>query len=188
MSDHLSHFIHACQAANPVAAASDHPPFTAAFRGETPLNSAPYIYDMTGFRTTFGTSDHRRRIIAGCEAALDRLRRGGVDWQMLLVGGSFIRSGDSPSDLDGLVLYSIDSAGPAGNHVGLAACLKNACSPLVDLKYCPVDVHPVVLVKRVAFFSSLFGYDRESQTLCHGTVMLVPDPSTAPARGSMVHD
>lgn len=180
MPDLLPRFIEACQAANPVAATGGFPPFTAAFRSETPLNSGPYIYDMPAFEATFGTSPRRRRIIADCRAALDRLEAAGVRWQMLLVGGSFIREGDAPSDLDGLLLYAIDPSGPVADPARLSACMDAARTPLVDLKYCPADVHPIVLVKRVVFFSSLYGYDRATGALLHGTVMLVPGDLAGP--------
>lgn len=94
---------------------------------------------------------------------------------MVLIGGSFVRGGAQPSDLDGLLVYSVMPGGGADGNAGLAACLNAARTPLVDFKYCPADVHPVVLVKRVMFFASLFGYDRVTREQRHGTVMLIPD-------------
>lgn len=175
MSDAHLRFVDACRAANPVAAGGDYPPFTAEFRSETPLNSAPYIFDIAGFRAAFGGSARRRRIVANCEDALGALERDGVVWQMVLVGGSFIRSGKSPSDLDGLVLYSVDPARPGDAIEALTRASQAPPFPDVDLKFCPSDVHPIVLIKRVIFFSNLFSYDRDTRGLLHGTVVLIPD-------------
>ncbi len=97
---------------------------------------------------------------------------------MLLVGGSFIRQG-SPSDMDGLLVYSIHRDAPTGTEQSLARMFDAARRSKVDIRFCPADVHPMVLVKRVIFFSNLFGYDRATDRLVHGTVMLLPE---GPAR------
>lgn len=175
MHNPLAAFVDACRQNNGAAAALDYQPFAAPFRSETPLNSAPYMFTLAEFRATFGHNAYRARIIDDAEIALAELTASGIAWQIVLVGGSFIRAGATPSDLDGLVVYTVDPHGAATNGMGLAACLKAAGSLRVDFKFCPADVHPAILIKRTSFFTSLFGYDRDTAALIHGTIMIVPD-------------
>ncbi|KTF69091.1 DUF6932 family protein [Sphingomonas sp. HT-1] len=176
MSDPLGHFVRACQAINPAAAAAGFPPFAAAFQNETPLNSGPYIFDLAAFGATFGTSAHRIAILADAQAALDALRSEGMGWHLLLVGGSFIREGESPSDLDALVVYSLASTDVADVERAIHAIRSHLRRfSKVDFKFCPVDVEPIILVKRLLFFSNVFGYDKDLHTLSRGSVMVVPN-------------
>jgi len=176
VSDPLGQFVRACQTINPAASAAGFPPFMAAFQQETPLNSGPYIFDLSAFRTAFGTSPIRQTILADAQAALEVLRSEGMIWHLLLVGGSFIRQGDAPSDLDALVVYSLaptDAETIARAIHGVRDGLRRY--PRVDFKFCPVDVDPIILVKRLLFFSNVFGYDKQSHTLSRGSAMIVPD-------------
>jgi hypothetical protein len=177
VSEPLAQFIRACQVVNPVAASRAYPPFAAPFGSETPLNSAPYIFSMPQLHSTFGTSTRRSMILAEVEAALEALRAEGMIWHLLLVGGSFIRQGSEPSDLDALVAYSLDSTGVERTIRGVRARLNGY--PLVDFKFCPIDTDPIVLVKRLLFFANLFSYDKQSHGLSLGCVMVIPGETTA---------
>ncbi len=186
VSDILNHFIETCRVHNPAAAAGGYPPFTAPFRRETPLNSAPYIFPFADFRTTFGTNARRRRIIADAEAALDALRRHGLMWHLLIVGGSFIRDEDRPSDLDALVVYALDpamAADAAPVIAGIPPILR--CHPHVDFKFCPIDISPLILVKRLLFFANLFSYDKDTHAMSRGSIVVLPEtlPETLNASG-----
>ena len=175
MSDLVARFVDACRPTNAQAANLNYPPFTSGLRTETPLNSAPYLFDMTDFRQTFGTCDRRREILESCDKALAYLGANGVVWRILLAGGSFVRSSGVPSDLDGLLIYTIE---PHRSAQAIAA-LRDFGSVMrgqpIDLRLCPADADPIVLVKRSIFFSNLFSYDRARDVLVHGTVMVIPD-------------
>lgn len=175
MSDMVARFVDACRAANAQAADLDYPPFTSGLRTETPLNSAPYLFDMTDFRQTFGTSDRRREILGSCDKALAYLSAHGVVWRILLAGGSFVRSSAVPSDLDGLLIYTIEQHRFAEADAALREFGAAMREQPIDLRFCPADADPVVLVKRSIFFSNLFSYDRECDALVHGIVMVIPD-------------
>jgi hypothetical protein len=175
MSDLVARFVDACRATNAHAAGLDYPPFTTGLRTETPLNSAPYLFDMAGFRQTFGTCERRRAIIAGCDTALAYLGAQGVVWRMLLAGGSFVRSATTPADLDALVIYTIEPHREAQANAALKEFAAAMRGEPIDFRFCPADADPIVLVKRSIFFSNLFSYDRGRDALVHGTVIVIPD-------------
>lgn len=174
MSDPVALFASACRASNPAAAAANFPPFTTGLRTETPLNSAPYLLDLEEFDSLFATTADRIAILADLHSALNRLEAAGVVWRMLLVGGSFIRRAARPSDLDAMVLYAIDPAQGAAAREVLRGWSAAQRGMKVDLSFCPVDVDPMILVKRAIFFSNVFSYDRASDCMIHGTVMVLP--------------
>ena len=181
MPDATGRFVDACRAANARAASLDFPPFTTGLRTETPLNSAPYIFDLPSFRQTFGSSTRRLAIIESFVQALDHLAACGAAWRMVLVGGSFIRPGPDPSDLDGLVVYDIDPA-----RAGAAGCALQGFAAMtrswpIDLRLCPADAGPLILVKRSIFFSNLFSYDRQCDRLVRGTLILIPVAAATPS-------
>jgi hypothetical protein len=167
--------VEACRATNAQAAALDYPPFTTGLRTETPLNSAPYLFGMSDFRETFGTCERRLEILGSCDKALAYLGAHGVVWRMLLAGGSFVRSGSMPSDLDGLVIYTVERDRSAEADAGLRGFAAAMRGERIDFRFCPADADPIVLVKRSIFFSNLFSYDRGRDALVHGTVTIIPD-------------
>ena len=182
MPDPLGSFVSACQAVNPVAAGLAYPPFTTGLRQETPLNSSPYLYRVDELEAEFGHTAKRRRLIATLVARLDSLERAGIRNELLLLGGSFLRRGREPGDIDGLLVYSIDPAAePAKRERMLDQCLRRPRLDDVDLRLCPADCHPLVLVKRTIFFSNLFSYDRQSKGLERGIVLVLPSAKGAEA-------
>lgn len=175
MPDPLGSFVSACQAVNPVAAGLAYPPFTTGLRQETPLNSSPYVYRVDELESEFGHTPKRRRLIATLIGRLDALERAGVRAELLLLGGSFLRRDREPGDIDGLLVYSLDPGADAGERDRmLAHCLRQPRVDEVDLRLCPADTHPLVLVKRTIFFSNLFSYDRQSKGLERGIVLVLP--------------
>jgi hypothetical protein len=180
MPDPLDRFVSACQAVNPVAAGLAFPPFTTGLRQETPLNSSPYVYRVDELNEAFGASERRRELIATLTGRLAELERAGIRTELLLLGGSFLRVGREPGDIDGLLIYSLDPAAEAGpRDAMLERCARQPRLADVDLRLCPADCHPLVLVKRTIFFSNLFSYDRASKGLERGIVLVLP--SNAPA-------
>jgi hypothetical protein len=180
MPDPLGAFVGACQAVNPVAAGLAYPPFTTGLKRETPLNSSPYVYRVDELEPAFGGSPRRRALVAALERRLEALNGAGIRTELLLIGGSFLRRDREPGDIDGLLVYSLDpEAEPAARDRMLAQCLRRPRVDGVDLRLCPADCHPLVLVKRTIFFSNLFSYDRQSQGLERGIVIVLPSPEAA---------
>lgn len=167
-----------------LAADAGHPPFTAEFEGETPRNSGPPIYHPAGFRSTFGTDARRRRIIAASQSALDALTRHGLVWHFVLVGGSFIRPAGHPAGLDGLIVHSLGTDDIAATDRivrGIPALMRRYAD--IDFRFCPVDIDPVVLIKRLLFFADLFGFDKETENPWRGSVMVIPHRQEPDAAG-----
>ena len=184
MPDPLGRFVDACQAVNPLAAGLAFPPFTTGLRQETPLNSSPYVYRVGELEAEFGGSARRRALVATLVSRLEELERAGIRTEMLLLGGSFLRRDREPGDIDGLLVYSFDpGADPEARASLLDRCHRQPRRNAVDLRLCPADCHPLVLVKRAIFFSNLFSYDRESKGLERGIVLILPS-SPSPRRES----
>jgi hypothetical protein len=175
MPDPLDRFVSACQAVNPVAAGLAYPPFTTGLRQETPLNSSPYVYLVDELEEAFGGSPKRQALVGTLVTRLAALQSAGIRTELLLLGGSFLRRGREPGDIDGLLIYSLDpAADPEPRDRMLGQCLRQPRLDDVDLRLCPADCHPLVLVKRTIFFSNLFSYDRESKGLERGIVLVLP--------------
>ena len=182
MPDPLGRFVSACQAVNPIAAGLAYPPFTTGLKQETPLNSSPYVYRVDELDSKFGGSPHRHRLVTTLVGRLDELERAGIRTELLLLGGSFLRRDREPGDIDGLLIYSLDpAADPQARDRMLAQCHREPRRDEVDLRLCPADCHPLVLVKRTIFFSNLFSYDRESKGLERGIVLVLPSSADADA-------
>ncbi|QMW22116.1 DUF6932 family protein [Sandaracinobacteroides saxicola] len=174
MSEALERFRLACGDINATAASLGFPPFCTGLRTETPLNSAPYVVDLPGFAALLGTDERRRAMIATLEAQLAALATQGVEWRLALIGGSFLRDAAIPADIDALIFYAIDPDRLSQAKAALTRLAAARSAACLDLSFCPVDVDPMILVKRSIFFSNLFAYDRDARSLVKGTVLLVP--------------
>lgn len=85
-----------------------------------------------------------------------------IEW--CLVGGSFLQTRQAPKDVDALAFYEV--AAPSDPST------RPSDHPGVDLHLCPLDTHPLVLIKRLVYFSNLFGYDRHTGRIDRGTVLV----------------
>lgn len=171
MLERVDSFLAACMTVNPAARDAGLPPFTAPLGRETPLDSSPYVYDVARFADAFAGSEQRRVLLTALLTRVAALEQAGIRVDLLLVGGSFLRLGQEPRDIDALGVYTLTCDPEAG-----AAALSQAMArgDMADLHLCPADAHPAVLIKRAIYFSNTFAYDKGTGALDRGIVMVVP--------------
>ncbi|MBV8686999.1 MAG: hypothetical protein JOZ90_15540 [Alphaproteobacteria bacterium] len=169
MPDALARFLSDGGRAAEPAIKSGLPVFAAPLGEETTLNSSPYIMSLQRVARAFGRTSRRRGLLDALRGALARAAALGVDSRMILLGGSFVHSEAEPSDIDGLLFYALPEQ---RSEAGLHRWRRELAGQPLDLQFCPVDVDPLVLVKRAIFFSNHFSYDRQAQGLIRGTVLV----------------
>lgn len=167
-------FLAACEPPRAIAKDRQFPAFTVGPGNETTLNSAPYLYALSDFHAAFAGDPARAEILGDLGQGLAYLEKAGVEWRAMLVGGSFVRDRKTPSDLDGLLIYQVRGDAEAAARA-LGDFARHTRLLKVDLKLCPADCDPAIFMKRLLFFSYLFAFDKSSEQLVHGSVLVVPD-------------
>jgi hypothetical protein len=121
---------------------------------EAPLltRSSPHLIRFERFVARFGGSTERRALLKLLATELDFLRSSGLPPMCMLVGGSFVRQGATPNDLDALVVYRLaPDAAP-----DLAELLGSRSREGLDLRFVAGDAGPVPLLKMACFFHTLY--------------------------------
>jgi hypothetical protein len=134
------------------------------------LPSSPRLTTLAWMRRELGWSPHRRVLIAAFERRLAELRSSGVQPVCALVGASIMGDKEEPGDLDGLIVYRLDSEREFGPEA--AECLRRK-EPGLDLRFVPADAEPALLVKMSCFFHML--YQGINKGLQRPSVLLVLD-------------
>jgi len=140
-----------------------------------PANSSPYVLDGGSLRKCFSGDVLRLKFIDSLDRLLSRLHGSPQTFPAVLIGGGFIRrlnEGGEPKDLDALVFYQctgeltpeslvsrLTRATPAARRLGL------------DLRFCPLDADPILLIKSVAFFSTLYSKNKNVLDVSNGLVL-----------------
>ncbi len=127
-------------------------PLLAPLEAPVLTRSSPYVIGFAMLVRQFGGSARRRELLAALEAELRFLKDRGIVPLCLLVGGGFVRSGDSPGDFDALVVYRLEPV------IGTDAVqeLLTRRSKALDLRFVPGDVGPVPLMRMSCFFHTLY--------------------------------
>lgn len=168
----MSVFVQACRRGAKDAAKLGYPVFGRGLGEETPLNSSPYLLDLAAFRAQLGWSPQRALILDRLEERLRMAADVGVRVELVLAAGSFLTKKRDPRDLDCLVFYSLEGA---GTPEAVVCWHRSLAGEPLDLKLCPLDVGPLVLLKRGIFFANLFSYDREEDALVRGSLLVTTE-------------
>jgi hypothetical protein len=153
-----------------LAASRHFPPFVSAEKESTPLNATPYIAHLSEAGEA-GFLSNRAAFIAELRVGLDRLRQLHARPVAALLGGSAIGAKPDPSDLDCVVFYEqagIDAI-RVGELLGLQRDLKRG---RIDVRFVPMDGDPLILLKTVSFFSTLYSKHAGSAEIVRGLVLL----------------
>lgn len=113
--------------------------------------SSPHAMTLRDFTNRHATSPHRITLLHALDSQLAALRAVGLVPLCLLVGGSFLRDGDIPGDLDALLVYRFVKM----DGVETAPTIPSAGTGL-DLRYVPADAEPELLIKMSCFFHTLY--------------------------------
>lgn len=139
----------------------------------SPINSSPYRMDKEDLLSAFETDPWRRNLLGNLDAILDDLKGYGVVVPAFLIGGGFVRrlkDGSRPDDIDGLAFYRIKGAGSEAIKA-LGAAIPKAKGLNIDLRFCPLDTDPIVMMKVAIFYSILFSKVEGQMKIENGLIL-----------------
>jgi hypothetical protein len=135
------------------------PRFLTSVHASNPVNATPYIVPLWRLREADFMSN-RRAFLDRLILVLDQLASRDVMPVAVLVGGSVLTAKPDPGDLDAIVFYRLE-----GNGVQAIATFGEAGAQWrragLDLRLIPADGSPLLLIKTVSFFTTLFGCRRD---------------------------
>lgn len=150
------------------AAGSGFPAFLGDVSDSNPINSTPYVVGLGDFLSE-PLPMAKLALRDTLSAALAKLPGFGLQAEIVLIGGSFLRLDAEPRDLDCVVYYS-RSGEIAGD---LPAWQAEQKSRGLDLRLIPLEMDPVMVLKTALFFGALYGADRgEAQGVRRGLVLV----------------
>lgn len=152
------------------AAGRNFPPFVGPERESTPLNATPYIAHLSDAREG-GFLSNRAVFIDELRVGLDQLRQLRAEPVAALLGGSAIGAKVNPSDLDCVVFYEQEENAriEAGRLLQLQREMKQR---RIDIRFVPMDGDPLILLKSVSFFTTLYTKNAGSMEIVRGLVLL----------------
>lgn len=168
------------------------PPFTGPVSESTPLNASPYLANLRDLREGAFLST-RRILVDKFIAAIEQLSDYAVTPIAALLGGSAIGPKPQPKDLDCIVFYE-STGGALLRSDGLQVFQKRWKLCGVDMRVIPADSDPILLIKTVSFFTTLYSknpgelmavrglvlIDCREPTVNRGPAMVRPDSETTP--------
>jgi hypothetical protein len=147
----------------------DFPPFVGPERGSTPLNATPYLAHISDVQED-GFLSNRVGFIDKLAVGLEQLRAIGATPVAALLGGSAIGPKPDPSDLDCAIFYEVKpGTNPAAQFGALQARFKQSG---IDARLMPMDGDPLLLMKAVSFFTTLYCKNAGSLQIVRGLVLL----------------
>ncbi|KTF69092.1 DUF6932 family protein [Sphingomonas sp. HT-1] len=114
--------------------------------------SSPHLMRLDAFKARFCAAPKRQQLWTSMISELHFMRSQGVPPMCLLIGGSFVGDGESPNDLDALVVYRL---APDARPDAIDVLLRRRREGL-DLRFVAGDAGPVPLIKMSCFFHTLY--------------------------------
>jgi hypothetical protein len=153
------------------AAARGFPPFLGSVQSSTPFNSTPYVAHLRAVAEGRIMSN-RAALLRELVVAVDELAVLGLEAVAALLGGSVLGSKPDPADLDCILFYRQREGVAAGAGEGLAAFQRRMKQRRLDLRLIPADGDPLILIKAVSFFTTLFAQSKNESPIGRGLVLL----------------
>ena len=161
------------------AAKVDFPPFLGPIQSSTPLNSTPYVAHLSD-AANGEIMPNRADLLQELVVAVEELRSLGLEAVAALLGGSAIGSKPDPADLDCVIFYRArDQEAAANPTLGLAGFQQRMKARRLDLRLVPADGDPLLLIKTVSFFTTLYTTSPRLD-LVRGLVLLDCRPGYGP--------
>lgn len=149
------------------AAGLGFPAFLRSIEDSTPINATPYVIGWSQFAQQ-AMPPPKRALLDVLGQALERLPEIGLKPEVLLVGGSFLRSDAAPNDLDCALFYS----GLAAAGADLGAWQRARRMEGLDLRLMPIEMDSVMVLKTAIFFAVLYTVSRSGASPPHGVVLV----------------
>jgi len=155
-----------------LAASRGFPLFLDGEKASNAINATPYATSYDAFASALSGWDGRAALLQAIEAVRREADRHARVIGML-VGGSFLDQGRrTPRDVDLLMFYQ--SHPPA--HAGCAARLNelrlSARSMDVDVRFIAIDHDPLMLVKIVSYFTTLYNRRKGADVQVRGLALV----------------
>lgn len=133
------------------------------------------MLDGVGLRECFSEDVLRLNFIESLDGLLSKLHSSPQTFPAVLIGGGFIRrlnEGGEPNDLDALVFYQcLGELTPEALVSRLTRVTPAARKLGLDLRFCPLDADPIMLIKSVAFFSTLYSKHKNILDVANGLIL-----------------
>lgn len=150
-----------------LAAGLGFPAFIGDISESNPINATPYVVGLGEFLSE-SLPPAKRALRDALSAALGMLPNLGLQAEIIMIGGSFLRRDSKPRDLDCVVFYS-----RPGDLTGDVAAWQAQQKPLgLDLRLIPIEMDPVMVLKTALFFGALYGIDRGGTQVMNGVVLV----------------
>lgn len=135
------------------------PPFTESGDFSSPANSSPYCASRTELFEVFKDDPWRLTLLESADTILNDLEVQGISIPAFLIGGGFVRrlkGRTRPTDIDGLAFYTASNLDSKIVAELLHKSKLKAKLNSIDLRYCPLDSNPLIIIKSSIFYSSIF--------------------------------
>ena len=136
------------------------------------LNATPYVTGYTEFTKRLSTWPGRPALLE----SMDRIRYEADHHARIvgiLIGGSFLDpTRQTPRDLDLLMLYEARDGDRGESASRLIELRRRARTLDIDVRFIPIDSDPLMLVKIVSYFTTLFNRRKGMDVQVRGLVLL----------------
>lgn len=140
------------------AATAGFPAFIMPVQHSTAFNATPYVMSFKGFCSTLAALPNRSQPLSALHYVLAEARRLAVEVSLILVGGSVLDPANAhPRDIDCVLLYHAAQPCVAVRADCLVDLQFRGKQIGADVRFIPLDSDPLILVKAVSFFTTLFG-------------------------------
>jgi hypothetical protein len=146
------------------------PQFVGPEGASTPINATPYVVSLNDLRQKSALK-HRGRLMALLVKCIEDLRELGVDPVAALLGGSAIGPKANPSDLDCVIFYEARRDG-IRDFSWMARFQMASKAEGLDLRLIPLDGDPILLIKAISFFSTLYVKNAGDNKIIRGLVLV----------------
>ena len=136
------------------------------------INATPYAIGYPGFRAAFAAWPGRAALIRSIDSVRDLANRS-VTVVGMMIGGSFLDPAiPAPGDVDLLMLYRDGDRDAGAGAARLADLRRTARTMDVDVRFIPLDHDPLMLVKIVSYFTTLYNRRKGFDVQLRGLILI----------------
>jgi hypothetical protein len=149
--------------------AASFPAFAGSDRESSALNASPYVTDYETFLADLGQWPDRKELLSALEVAIGLLRERRVDPRFALVGGSVLNKSVAPKDIDVAFFFTTEID---RETVPLFDLQKRMKMMRIDARLVAYDADPILPLKAVGFFATLYSNRCGADAERRGSVLL----------------
>jgi len=149
------------------------PVFSTRERLSGPGNSSPHVRTRPQLVTAFQGDAVRLGLLDELDRLISNVEKAGAVVPLVMIGGGFVRrigTTSPPKDLDGVAFYRINPDMPAALDAILNLSREGRARKL-DLRVCPLDGNPIVMIKTIAFCTTLYSKQAGSMLIENGLIL-----------------